>query len=476
MSMMRLSEAARAIPAQLQGEDRAFETVSTDTRALAPNALFVALKGDRFDGHDFLALAAEKGAAAALVQDSGIGNRESGGRLSLLVVKDTRLALGALAAYWRNKFTMPLVALTGSNGKTTVKEMLASILREAVRSDSPIPIPDSRVLATRGNLNNDIGVPLTLLELGAGQRYAVVEMGMNHAGEIRYLARLAAPDVALVNNAGTAHIEFFGSVEAIARAKGEIFEGLKPGGTAVINADDRHAGIWRELVGDRRVVDFGIERSAAVSATYRLNWLESEIVVKTPHGDARAVLQAPGLHNVRNALAASAAAVALQVPALAIAQGLTRYAGVKGRLQKKAGLKGATLIDDTYNANPDSARAAIAVLAGAPGGKLLVLGDMGELGSGAAELHAEIGRYAREQGVDRLLALGEHSAHAARAFGSGARHFTRIEDLLVEAESALAPGVTALIKGSRFMQMERVVTAFALEAEGRGENRQERRQ
>jgi len=472
MSMMRLSEAARAIPAQLQGEDRAFETVSTDTRALVPNALFVALKGGRFDGHDFLALAAEKGAAGALVQDSGVGNRESGEALPLLMVKDTRLALGALAAHWRSKFSMPLVALTGSNGKTTVKEMLASILREAVGADSRFPIPDSRVLATRGNLNNDIGVPLTLLELRAGQRYAVVEMGMNHAGEIRYLARLAAPDVALVNNAGTAHIEFFGSVEAIARAKGEIFEGLKPGGTAVINADDRHAGIWRELAGDRRVVDFGIERSAAVSATYRLNWLESEIVVKTPQGEARAVLQAPGLHNVRNALAASAAAVALQVPAPAIAQGLTRYAGVKGRLQKKVGLKGATLIDDTYNANPDSARAAIAVLAGAPGEKLLVLGDMGELGAGAAELHAEIGRYAREQGVSRLLALGEHSIHATRAFGSGARHFTRIEDLLVEAESALAPGVTALIKGSRFMQMERVVAALGGDGEARGERRE----
>lgn len=464
MSLMRLSEAARAIPAQLQGEDRAFETVSTDTRALVPQALFVALKGERFDGHAFLTQAAQQKAAGALVERSGLA-AGTPANLPLLIVEDAREALGKLAAHWRSRFSMPLIALTGSNGKTTVKEMLASILRAASAQDA--------VLATRGNLNNDIGVPLTLLELRAGQRYAVVEMGMNHAGEIRYLAQLAAPDVALVNNAGTAHIEFFGSVEAIARAKGEIFEGLKPGGTAVINADDRHAGIWRELAGNRRVVDFGIERSAAVSATYRLNWLESEIVVKTPQGEARAVLQAPGLHNVRNALAASAAAVALQVPAPAIAQGLTRYAGVKGRLQKKAGLKGATLIDDTYNANPDSARAAIDVLAGAPGEKLLVLGDMGELGAGAAELHAEIGRYAREQGVDRLLALGEHSAHAARAFGSGARHFTRIEGLLVETGNALAPGVTALIKGSRFMQMERVVKSFeqAPPADGAGGGR-----
>jgi UDP-N-acetylmuramoyl-tripeptide--D-alanyl-D-alanine ligase len=449
MSMMRLSEAARAIPAELRGEDRTFEAVSTDTRTLGPSALFVALNGERFNGHAFLEQAAQRHAAGALVEKSGIGSQETGRGLSLLVVEDSRLALGKLAASWRTRFSMPLVALTGSNGKTTVKEMLASILRAASAEDA--------VLATRGNLNNDIGVPLTLLELKAGHRYAVIEMGMNHAGEIRYLTRLAAPDVALVNNAAPAHIEFFGSVEGIARAKGEIFEGLAPGGTAVINADDDYAGMWRELASGRRIVDFGLSGSAVVSATYRLRWLESEIVLKTPLGEARAVLKAPGLHNVRNALAASAAAVALQVPAQAIARGLERYAGVKGRLQQKAGLNGATLIDDTYNANPASARAAIAVLAQAPGETLLVLGDMGELGAGAADLHAEIGRFAHEQGVSKLFALGEHSVHAARAFGAGARHFARIEDLLAEAERALAPGVTALIKGSRFMQMERVV-------------------
>jgi UDP-N-acetylmuramoyl-tripeptide--D-alanyl-D-alanine ligase len=250
MSMMRLSEAARAIPAELRGEDRAFAAVSTDTRTLGPRALFVALKGERHDGHDFLAQAVERDIAGALVHST----EKLPPKLPALVVDDTRLALGRLSAYWRGKFSAPLVALTGSNGKTTVKEMLASILRAASAEDA--------VLATRGNLNNDIGVPLTLLELGSGHRYAVVEMGMNHAGEIRYLARLAAPDVALVNNAGPAHIEFFGSVEAIARAKGEIFEGLRPGGTAVINADDRHAGIWRELAGGRRIVNFGIDRPA----------------------------------------------------------------------------------------------------------------------------------------------------------------------------------------------------------------------
>ena len=474
MSMMRLSEAAHAIPAELRGEDRAFDAVGTDTRALSPQALFVALKGDRYDGHDFISQAVQKRAAGAMIQKSGLGIEDRGlsGRLPLLIVDDTKKSLGTLAAYWRNKFDMPLVALTGSNGKTTVKEMLASILREACSAQTPVLDPQSCVLATRGNLNNDIGVPLTLLELEAGHRYAVIEMGMNHAGEIRYLTRLAAPDVALINNAGAAHVEFLGSVEAVARAKGEIFEGLKPDGTAVINADDRHAGLWRELAGGRSVVDFGIEHRAAVSATYQLSWLESEIVLKTPQGVARALLKAPGLHNVRNALAASAAAVALKVPAPAIAKGLERFSGTRGRLQRKAGVRGAMLIDDTYNANPDSARAAIAVLAQAPGKRLLVLGDMGELGPGAAEMHAEVGRRARESGVERLLTLGELSAHATRAFGPGARHFTRIEELFAEIENALAPDVAVLIKGSRFMRMERVVKAFALEREEQGERRE----
>jgi UDP-N-acetylmuramoyl-tripeptide--D-alanyl-D-alanine ligase len=466
MSLMRFSEAARAIPAELKGEDRAFDAVGTDTRSLPPRALFVALKGERFDGHDFLGLAAEKGAAGALVQEPGIGNRELGigESLPLLVAKDTRIALGSLAAYWRSKFSMPLVALTGSNGKTTVKEMLASILREAVGADSRFPIPDSRVLATRGNLNNDIGVPLMLLELREGHRYAVIEMGMNHAGEIRYLTRLAAPDVALVNNAAPAHIEFFASVDAIARAKGEIFEGLKPDGTAVINADDGHAEVWRGLAAGRRVVDFGIEQRAAVSATYRLKWLESEIVVKLPQGEARAVLKAPGVHNVRNALAASAAAVALQVPAPAIERGLARFAGIKGRLQKKVARGGATVIDDTYNANPESTRAAIDVLAACPAPTILVLGDMGELGARSAEFHRDIGAYARRRNVSSLYALGDATRETVAAFGAAGAHASSLDDLLHMLRPAATQQATLLVKGSRFMQMERVVADLTGEA------------
>jgi UDP-N-acetylmuramoyl-tripeptide--D-alanyl-D-alanine ligase len=456
--MMRLAEAARAIGGELRGADVEFEAVSSDTRALQPRALFVALKGERFDGHEFLDEAAGAGAAAALVQASG-STIEERGSLPLLVVENTRLALGALAAYWRSKFTIPLVALTGSNGKTTVKEMLAAILR--THFDPPSSDPQSRVLATRGNLNNDIGVPLTLLQLRSGHRCAVIEMGMNHAGEIRYLARLARPDVALVTNAGLAHSEFFDSATDIARAKGEIYEDLPQTGAAVINADDRHAELWRGLAAGRRLVEFGLEHEATVTVRYQLRFLESEIVLKTPGGEAAAVLQAPGVHNVRNALAASAAAWALAVPAGHIATGLSRFSGVPGRLQKKAAANGAVLIDDTYNANPDSARAAIDVLAQAPGRKLLVLGDMGELGPAAAEMHAGIGEHARAGGIDRLLTLGELSAHTARAFGPGAQHCTSFEELVAAIEKELAPDVTVLVKGSRFMRMERVVKRFA---------------
>jgi UDP-N-acetylmuramoyl-tripeptide--D-alanyl-D-alanine ligase len=474
MPMMSLSEAATAMKAELRGPDIAFDSVGTDTRTLAARALFVALKGDRFDGHRFIPQAQAGGAVAAVVEEAGSGSRDRGlsQQLSLLIVDDTRKALGRLAAYWRGRFTMPLVALTGSSGKTSVKEMLAGILRAACAAQSSIPDPESGVLATRGNLNNDIGVPLMLLELKSSHRFAVIEMGMNHAGEIHHLTQVAAPGVALVNNAGRAHMEFLGSEEAIARAKGEVYETLKMDGVAVINADERFAPLWRGLAAGRKQIDFGIDHEAAVSATYTLRYLESEIVVKMPRGEAGARLRAPGLHNVRNALAAAAAASALNIAPQAVTAGLERFAGIKGRLQKKPGLNGATLIDDTYNANPESVRAAIAVLAQAPGRKLLVLGDMGELGPEAPGLHTEVGEAARVAGVDRLFTLGGLSAHAARAFGSGGRHFHRIEELLAEIENLLAPDVTMLVKGSRFMAMERVITAFAMAGEATGERRE----
>ncbi len=447
--MMRVSQAAQALGTHFTGGDVEFGAVSTDSRSIKRGDLFVALKGERFDGHAFVAQAVAAGAAAALVEHAKTDHSS----LPQIMVDDTTRALGRLGNYWRRQFKSPLVALTGSNGKTTVKEMLAAILRAATG--------DASVLATRGNLNNHIGVPLTLLELRREHRYAVLEMGMNHAGELAYVARLAEPDVALINNAGAAHLEHFGSMAQIARAKGEIFEGLRRDGVAVINADERYSPLWRELAADRRQLDFALDAKAAVTATYQVRQLDSEIVLKTPLGEARAVVPAPGLHNVRNALAASAAATALAVPTATVAAGLACFAGVKGRLQRKPCAQGATLIDDTYNANPDSVRAAIAVLASASGKKLLVLGDMGELGPSAATLHADVGGAAREAGIDCLFTLGEISAHASRAFGAGARHFTHIEDLLAAIDGALAPGVTVLVKGSRFMQMERVIAAFA---------------
>ena len=372
--MMTIREAAGVLLARVRGKDVTFTGVSTDTRTLKRGDLYVALRGERFDGHAFVEQAHAAGAAAAMVDS----HRERLTEVPLLVVGNTRVALGTLAATWRQRFTVPLVAITGSSGKTTVKEMLAAILRAAAG-----PAAHETILATRGNLNNDIGTPLTLLGLRDTHRYGVIELGMNHAGEIAYLTKIACPDVALITNAGRAHIEYFGSEEAIANAKGEIFEGLGPKGIAVVNCDARYAQKWRDLAGERRRVEFGLTGTPDVTAKHRQHALESEITLTTPHGEAVARLRAPGVHNVRNALAAAAAAVALEVPVETIAAGLESYAGIKGRLQVTGGAGGATVIDDTYNANPESMRAAIAVLARSPGSKLLVLGDMGELGARA---------------------------------------------------------------------------------------------
>ncbi|MFN3396980.1 MAG: UDP-N-acetylmuramoyl-tripeptide--D-alanyl-D-alanine ligase [Sulfurimicrobium sp.] len=456
--MLKLSQAATALAAPMQGRDATFTGVTTDSRAINSGDLFVALRGKRFDAHDFVAQAIEQGAAAALVEQSAaIKHAADWQDLPLIVVNDTRLALGKLAAYWRSRLNLKLVAITGSNGKTTVKEMLAAILREAAGEEA--------VLATQGNLNNDIGMPLTLLKLRARHSYAVIEMGMNHPGEIAYLSHIAHPDVAVINNAGAAHLAGLGSVEQVARAKGEIFSGLTADGVAVINADDAFAPLWKELAHGHAIIGFGLEHAAQVSATCRLAPLGSELEVTTSAGEFTAMLQVPGLHNVRNALAATAAATALGIATAAIAAGLRKFGGVKGRLQRKPGLHGALLIDDSYNANPASVEAAIAVLASQPGKKILVLGDMGELGPGACALHRELGAAARQAGVDILFAHGDLCREAAAAFGENAWFFERIEELLADLENLLAPDVTVLVKGSRFMQMERVVKSFEVKGE-----------
>ena len=448
MSMMHLSEAAAMLGVPFAGRDAEVLRVSTDSRSIRPGDLFIALRGEKFDGGAFAAQALQQGAVGVVldhVQAPGIGEA--------IRVDDTRLALGRLGAAWRRRFAIPVVAVTGSNGKTTVKEMLAAILRAEAGSAAA-------VLATEGNLNNDIGLPLMLLRLRAGHRFAVLEMGMNHAGEIDYLTRLAQPDVALVNNALSAHIGFLGSVEAIARAKGEIFNGLGDAGIAVFNADDPHAALWREANARRCIIDFGLRQPAAVRGHYEPHAFGSALTLSLPGATLDIALQVPGEHNVMNALAAAAAAFALDVSHRSIVAGLSGFAGVKGRLQRKPALHGSTFIDDTYNANPDSVKAALAVLAQQPGKKLLVLGDMGELGTDAAAMHAEIGRAARAAGVDRLLALGDLTLETVAAFGAGAMHFERIQELLAELENALAPDTTVLVKGSRFMQMERVVNSF----------------
>ncbi|NJA89857.1 UDP-N-acetylmuramoyl-tripeptide--D-alanyl-D-alanine ligase [Rhodocyclus tenuis] len=457
--MMQLSAAARATSGRLLGEDVDFAGVSTDSRRLAAGELFVALRGEFFDGHAFLATVQERGAAAAVIDEAAAASLTLPAGLPLLVVADTRLALGAIAAAWRARFTLPLVAVTGSNGKTTTKEMIAAILRAAF---------GEHVLATRGNLNNDIGLPLTLLSLVPSHRAAIVEMGMSHPGEIAALSAIARPTVALVTNAQRAHLEGLGSLQAIAVEKGAIYDGLADDGVAVINADDPWATLWRARNAARRVVSFGIEQAADVVGQCRVHGLENHLTI-TYDGETVAIdLALPGRHNARNALAAAAATLAAGVPLTAVRDGLAAFRGAPGRLQRRAGAQGATLIDDTYNANPDSVRAAIDVLAATVGRKILVLGDMGEIGEMTGQFHDEIGGYAKSQGIDLLFALGESSALAAHNFGVGGQHCRRIEDLVAAVLAALTPESTVLVKGSRFMRMERVADAIAAPTAGEG--------
>jgi len=440
---MSVREAAQALGGRSSGADSRFTGVSTDSRTLRAGELFVALRGERFDGHAFVAAASGAGAAAAMV-DSRYGGPCP---LPVIVADDTRRALGELARHWRSRFKPVAIGVTGSNGKTTVKEMLASILRRHAG--------EAAVLATAGNLNNDIGVPLTLLRLREAHRYCAVELGMNHKGEIAQLAAIAQPTVALVNNAQREHLEFMRSVDEVAAENASVYGALPPDGIAVVNADDAHAEFFRKAAGGRAVLDFGLERSAAVSGSYALKPLSSELSIRTARGEAAATLAIPGLHNVRNALAAAACAVCAGVALPAIGEGLSAFRPYAGRLQVKQTAAGLTVIDDTYNANPDSVRAAIDVLASCPGPTVLVLGDMGEVGSRGPEFHREVGAYAREKGISGLLATGEAARGAVEGFGAGARHFGSLEQLI-----GAVSGRTILVKGSRFMRMERVVAAL----------------
>ena len=443
--MMMLSEIAKVVNGHMIGADVQVLSVGTDSRHIAKNQLFIGIKGEQFDGNTFALEAIRQGSAAVLVSDS---NTQAN---TAIVVQDTRLALGQLAKHWREKFTLPIVAVTGSNGKTTVKEMIAAILN--VAASRP-------VLATQGNLNNDIGMPMTLLEIRQDHAYAVIEMGMNHEGEIRYLTNIAQPNVAVVSNAGTAHIGELGSRENIAKAKGEIFAGLNDDGIAVINADDAFAGYWKSLNQQRKILTFALDTKADVTASYQVLDGASQLQLTTPSGSIGFRLNMLGKHNISNALAVSACAVALGVSNADIARGLESFSGVKGRLQRKAGINNAKLIDDTYNANPDSMKAAIDVLANQAGKLIFVMGDMAELGADSAQMHAEIGAYAKQKGIHQLLCFGEASQRASLEFGVNAKHYASLPALLKAVSGLMNKDTTVLVKGSRFMQMERVVSVI----------------
>ena len=443
MIRMRLSEAAAALGVEYIGRDVEFAGCDTDSRTLRRDALFIALRGPRFDGHDFLQEARRQGAAAALVEGN---NRPD---WPALIVEDARRALGDLAADWRARFRLPVIGVTGSNGKTTVKEMLASIFRV-----------QGPVLATQGNRNNEIGVPLTLFELAPSHRAAIVEMGARAPGEIASLAHVTRPEVGVVTQCGPSHLQGFGDVAAVAKAKGELFAALPATGTAVINADDPYYELWRELAGARRCIRFGLERQADVWGTWSARGGVTTLSLRTPSGHMELQLQLPGRHNVMNALAAAAAALACNVPLAAVVTGLARVKPFGGRLVTKAARSQASIIDDTYNANPVSLGAGLRVLADFPGPRWLVLGDMGELGGEAQDFHYQAGELARAHGVERLYAVGELSANAVRAFGRGAQHFADQDSLIAAAVNDLRPGVAVLVKGSRMMRMERVVAAL----------------
>ena len=458
---LKLSQAAGWLShARLQGAgDLSVLRVQTDSRSLQVGDLFVALRGERFDGNDFIAQAKAQGAVAVVCEASGESRAAAHG-LSALVVPDARIALGELAAGWRAQFSLPLIAVTGSNGKTTVTQMIAAILRAHAGDDA---------LSTQGNFNNDIGVPLTLFNMRAHHRIAVVELGMNHPGEIAYLAKLAQPSVALVNNAQREHQEFMGTVEAVAYENGAVLQALPPEGVAVFPADEAFTPVWQGLSGQRVQRCFAMasapdahaqaEVFAAVVVWQSGAW---QFTLKTPEGTAPIRLHIAGRHNVKNALAATACALAAGVPLAAVAQGLVAFEPVKGRsraLVLHTPTDEITLVDDTYNANPDSVRAAIDVLAELPKPRLLVLGDMGEVGQQGPEFHAEVGSYASKCGIEALYCLGELSVHSAKAFGP-ARHFEDMDGLLASVTAQMGEFRSVVVKGSRTMKMERVVQAL----------------
>jgi len=444
MIELYLSAIAPALNATILGPDVKFTGCSTDTRHLKPNAIYVALKGENFDGHDFVKDAQAKRASSLIVEHPVSCD------LPTLLVANTRKALGDLANYWRKRFNLTLVAITGSNGKTTTKEMVKNIFTNG-----------GDVLANQGNFNNDIGVPLTLFNLHARHRYAVIEMGANHPGEIANLTHIAQPNVATITQCAPAHLEGFKTIEGVARAKGEIFTNLPTNATAIINNDDPYANLWHELAVPHLTNTFAQEQAADITATnVQLANDHSDFTLQTPAGNITIHLPLPGRHNIMNAMAASTCALACGSTLNAVQQGLQNMQPVQGRLQICKGIKNITLINDTYNANPTSLAAALAVLSQNAAPRWLVLGDMGELGTESIQFHQQAGQKAREIGIERLFAIGTLSSYVVTSFGNGAQHFDHHEDLVQSLYAQLPANATVLIKGSRGMQMEKVVNAL----------------
>ncbi len=441
MSWLNLQEIAEMTAGELHGENIQVDSVATDSRLVKSDQLFIAIKGERFDAHDFVADLTGI-AGAALV------NKKIDCDLPQVVVKDTLQALADLALAWRKKFKNPVIGLTGSNGKTTLKEMIAAILSV-----------DGNVLATYGNLNNNIGMPLTLLRIRDEHDFAVIEMGANHFGEIDFLTKIALPDVAVINNAGAAHLEGFGSLEGVAQAKGEIFIGLGTHGIAVINADDNFADYWNDSNKGREVFTFGINNESKISGRLLS---DGGLMIKAGGNEVRANLKLLGRHNAMNALAATAVSTALGIKLDTIIEGLESLQPVKGRLAPVSGINNSQVLDDTYNANPDSAVAALEVLAQRKN-TVFVLGDMGELGENAIKMHENIGEKARVVGINRMYCLGDYSAKACQKFGENGKSFSEMDTLLKSLKEDMTDNMTILVKGSRTMKMERAVEALSQE-------------
>lgn len=441
---MSMDEIAEVLSAKCVGDDIQVKGISTDTRTIKGGELFVALKGPNFDGHNFIKEALGKGAAACLVQTSVDAEH-------LILTKDTHQALGLLAKAWRQRFKQPVIAITGSNGKTTVKEMIASIVSQ-----------QQTVMATHGNLNNDIGVPLTLFRLNENYDVVVIEMGANHSGEIEYLTNIALPDIAVLTNVGAAHLEGFGSLENTAKAKAEIFQGLSKNGFAIINTDDAFSEYFKDVTTEYKVISFGIKNKADVMCEWESGIEGSSLNVSTPVGRCEIKLKLLGRHNVMNALASIAAAIAADISLEQIVKGLEELKPVNGRLQIKRGLNNSRVIDDTYNANPTSLHAALNVLHDFSGKRFLALGDMGELGNHAADLHIDAGIYAKQSGVDSLFSYGELAEKAAKEFGDNGFCYDKHEDMIDALRDELTQDVTLLVKGSRSMHMENVVNALTM--------------